>query len=283
MAIVTRRLFLSSVSVAGMGVPAYGCIESRWLEKVIQPVVLSKVERRIRILHLSDLHFSRFVPIGLIDHAIDIGLAEKPDIIVVTGDFISDSQEIDLDRYVRSLKRLSAAAPAFATLGNHDGGSWTTTIGGYPDSAVVQKLLGKSGLTLLQNDLRKIELNGQRIQLIGVGDLWNGGVDPDSAFAAVDDQGPIVLLAHNPDTKDHVGNAKWDLMLSGHTHGGQVLVPVVGTHFVPVKDKRFIAGLKFWNDRQVYITRGVGSLGGIRVNCRPEVTVLDLMPKTAQA
>jgi predicted MPP superfamily phosphohydrolase len=65
-------------------------------------------------------------------------------------------------------------------------------------------------------------------------------------------------------------------MLSGHTHGGQVLVPLVGTRFIPVQDKRFIAGLKEWNGRQVYVSRGVGSLAGVRFNCRPEVTVLQV-------
>ncbi len=65
-------------------------------------------------------------------------------------------------------------------------------------------------------------------------------------------------------------------MLSGHTHGGQVVLPFLGERFVPVRDKRFIAGLKQWNGRQVYVTRGVGSIRGVRVNCRPEVTILDV-------
>jgi predicted MPP superfamily phosphohydrolase len=66
-------------------------------------------------------------------------------------------------------------------------------------------------------------------------------------------------------------------MLSGHTHGGQVVLPLVGERFVPVRDKRFIAGLKPWNGRQVYVTLGVGNIGGVRVNCRPEVTMLNLV------
>ena len=65
-------------------------------------------------------------------------------------------------------------------------------------------------------------------------------------------------------------------MLSGHTHGGQVLIPLVGERYAPVQDKRFVAGLKRWEGRQIYVTRGVGSLAGIRFRCRPEITVLDL-------
>jgi hypothetical protein len=101
-------------------------------------------------------------------------------------------------------------------------------------------------------------------------------VDGELAFAEVPADDPAILLAHNPDTKDVLGDRPWDLMLSGHTHGGQVVLPIVGERFVPVRDKRFIAGLKRWNGRQVYVTRGVGNIDGVRVNCRPEVSVLDL-------
>ena len=66
------------------------------------------------------------------------------------------------------------------------------------------------------------------------------------------------------------------VVLSGHTHGGQVVLPLVSERFLPVRDKRYVAGLKPWNGRQIYVTRGVGSIDGVRVNCRPEVTLLDL-------
>ena len=101
-------------------------------------------------------------------------------------------------------------------------------------------------------------------------------MDGDLAFAGVPADDPAILLAHNPDTKDVLADRPWDLMLSGHTHGGQVVLPIVGERFVPMRDKRFIAGLKQWNGRQVYVTRGVGNIDGVRVNCRPEVAILDL-------
>ncbi len=97
-------------------------------------------------------------------------------------------------------------------------------------------------------------------------------MDGDLAFTDVAADAPAILLAHNPDTKDVLADRPWDLMLSGHTHGGQVVLPFVGERFVPVRDKRFIAGLKEWNGRQVYVTRGVGNVAGVRINCRPEVT-----------
>ncbi len=122
-----------------------------------------------------------------------------------------------------------------------------------------------------------MRVRDQSIRFAGVGDLWSDDVDADLAFANVPADDPAILLAHNPDTKDLLADRPWDLMLSGHTHGGQVVLPILGERFVPVRDKRFIAGLKQWNGRQVYVTRGVGNIDGVRVNCRPEVSVLDLV------
>lgn len=221
-----------------------------------------------------------FVPFSLIERAVDMGLETKPDLVCVTGDFITNSKPVNGVEYRRILKKLSAHTPAYASLGNHDGGTWATTIGGHADSSVVRCLLADSGVRLLHNDAETIHIKGRALRLVGVGDLWNQEVDADAAFAAGNRGSapgiPTILLAHNPDTKDLVADRDWDLMLCGHTHGGQVLLPGIGTRFVPVRDKNFIAGLKHWNSRYIYISRGVGNLGGIRWNCRPEVTMLEL-------
>ena len=230
----------------------------------------------VRVLHLADLHVSPYVPFSLIERAIDIGIAAKPDLIFLTGDFITNDAPFDRDLYQACLERLAKAAPCFGCLGNHDGGSWTQTIGGHRDSSLVRSLLASSGVALLHNSAQIVSIRGQKLQLVGLGDIWNDEADPKAAFATANPRLPTVVLAHNPDTKDLIGTYPWHVMLSGHTHGGQILVPMIGTRFVPVKDKRFIAGLGEWNSRQIYVTRGVGSLGGIRLNCRPEVTILEL-------
>jgi predicted MPP superfamily phosphohydrolase len=93
---------------------------------------------------------------------------------------------------------------------------------------------------------------------------------------------PSIVLAHNPDTKDAIEHQSWDLMLSGHTHGGQVVVPFVEPTWAPVVDKRFIAGLYEWSGRQLYITKGVGNHSGVRFGCRPEVSILELRPPSPQ-
>jgi len=257
---------------------AFG-VEPNWLERTYHRVKLpcKTLTSGVRILHLSDLHASPAVSFSLIGNAVDMGLEAKPDVICVTGDFVTDATPFDEVEYARILRRLSSAAPVFGTLGNHDGGSWAASHGGLTDNTVVRALLQAGNIPLLHNRSEVVRVRDQSIHFAGVGDLWSDGVNADLAFANVSAEDPAILLAHNPDTKDVLAGRPWDLMLSGHTHGGQVVVPLFGEPFVPVRDKRFIAGLKQWNGRQIYITRGVGSIRGVRVNCRPEVTVLDLI------
>jgi predicted MPP superfamily phosphohydrolase len=99
---------------------------------------------------------------------------------------------------------------------------------------------------------------------------------PDAAFANVGPKGSIlrILLNHNPDAKDLVRSFEWDLMLCGHTHGGQVRLPLIGAPFAPVQDKRYLHGLYAWDKRWLHITSGVGNLHGLRFNCRPEISLL---------
>jgi uncharacterized protein len=262
------------------GAPLYAFgVEPAWLERTVSRVKLPRMSLTsgVRILHLSDFHASPAVPFSLIENSVELGLKAKPDVICLTGDFVTDATPFDHAEYRRILRRLSSAAPVFAVLGNHDGGEWSATSGhGLKDTCAVEALLEASHVPLLHNRSEQVRVRDQSIRFAGVADLWGGEVDGDLAFAEVPNDEKAILLAHNPDTKDILADRPWDLMLSGHTHGGQVVLPGLGQHFVPVRDKRFVAGLKPWNERQIYVTRGVGSIDGVRVNCRPEVTVLDL-------
>jgi predicted MPP superfamily phosphohydrolase len=275
---VTRRKLLSLLPLAGCA-PAYAFgVEPNWLERTFHRVKLpcKSLTTGVRILHLSDLHASPVVPFSLIEKSVELGLEAKPDVICLTGDFVTNATPFDQSEYARILGRLSSAAPVFATLGNHDGGFWASSVGGLKDTSAISALLRASHIPLLHNRSEVVRVRDQSVRFAGVPDLWSREVNGDLTFANVSADDPAILLAHNPDTKDLLADRPWDLMLSGHTHGGQVVLPIVGERFVPVRDKRFIAGLKQWNGRQVYITRGVGSIDGVRVNCRPEVTVLDL-------
>jgi predicted MPP superfamily phosphohydrolase len=278
---LTRRKFLSILPAAA-AVPAYGhYVEPQWLDVVRWPVPVPGLQAPVRVAQLSDLHLSAFVPIATIERAADLAIAARPDLFALTGDFVTNAASIDTKRYARCLRRISNAAPAYACLGNHDGGPWCESIGGFGDTSLVRSVLRDGRVNLLDNRSEVVTVRGARFNLAGTGDLWNNDVDADATFASLESSLPTVLLAHNPDTKDVVADRPWNLMLSGHTHGGQVMLFGVEKEFIPVKDKRYVAGLGEWQGRTLYVTRGVGSLGGIRLNCRPEVTILELQPAVA--
>ncbi len=273
---MNRRAFLISACGVATTIPAYArFVEPEWL-KFSQVECMLFADRQaepVRLLHLSDLHASPPVPKSLIERAIDAGLSTKPDLICVTGDFVTSKQGFDAEWLVRQLRRLSAAAPAFASLGNHDGGKWAGRYGGFRSTANIADLVRSSGTRLLHNENFEVAAKGRTFHLVGLGDLWSGEMQANLAFP-LQSSNRVVLLSHNPDTKDRLQNYRWDLMLSGHTHGGQLSLPYFGTPFAPVHDHRYVEGLKGWNGRQIHVTTGVGNLHGVRFNCRPEVSLL---------
>lgn len=276
---IRRRTFLIS-SITGLAaIPGYSrFLEPGWLEVTEKRVPLGRVRlrREVRVLHLSDLHASDTVPYELIERAIELGLEQRPDFACLTGDFITRSIPSP-EEYKRVLGRLAQAVPAFACFGNHDGGRWAVRLGGYPDIDPVRKVLEDAGVACLHNSSQVLEVGGQQILVAGLGDLWSREVRPEAALPSAAPDVPCLVLAHNPDTRLQLGGYSWDLMLSGHTHGGQVVIPIVDyAPFQAVKDRRFLEGLQPWEGRLVHITRGVGNLLGVRLNCRPEVSLLVL-------
>lgn len=277
---LSRRkfLWLVGVSISGVGL---GWVYMRYLEpdwfEVTHKTLPSAPEgdRRIRILHLSDFHASDEVPFEMIDDAIGLGLEEEPDLICLTGDFMSWALP-DAGRYRESLSRLSERAPVYACLGNHDGGDWSKPRGGPKDASHIASILEEAGIKVLHNRSEELSLKGRRLNLVGVGDVWNHDVDVLAFFdVRYENASLTLLLSHNPDSRRRVEEADWDLMLCGHTHGGQLIVPVIGTRpFVPISDPAFSEGLIPWKGRHIHVTRGVGNVHGMRFNCRPEVSLL---------
>ncbi len=276
----SRRKFLGGLSAFGFTTVSYANIESDWLEVSNYTVPVSKDKNRkpVKILHLSDLHASHFVSFDFIQHAIELGLKEKPDLICLTGDYVT-RKCADMDGYAKVLRSLSKAAPTYATLGNHDGGWYCRgRLHGYETSRDVQKLIEDSHIELLHNDAAKVKVGDWNLNVVGVGDYWAREFHPERAFKKHgSEDNPTVVLSHNPDTKTDLQEYPWQLMLSGHTHGGQITLPLLGTPIAPVKDKRFVKGLHQWDNRHIYITRGVGNLYGVRINCRPEVSLVTLV------
>jgi predicted MPP superfamily phosphohydrolase len=256
-------------------------IEPRWLDVARHRVPVAGLGGPVRLAHVSALHASLFVSQAMIADAVKLTVAARPDVICITGDFISDRDVPDAHEYARTLRPLAAAAPTYAVMGNHDGGLWSAERRGFADHGYVDRVLEMAGIELLHNRSKAIEVRGGRLTLAGLGDFWAGEMDPRRAFREAV-ASPVVALSHNPDTKDLLDRYPWQLLLSGHTHGGQVIVPLYGPPIVPVQDRRYVAGLKGWQERQIHVTRGVGNLMGVRFACRPEVAVLDLFAPRAR-
>ncbi len=252
-------------------------VEPGWLRLSRHEIPLQPEKAApIRLVQLSDLHASRVVSLDYIAQAVNDVVALKPDLICLTGDYITGKYD-RFDAYAEVLARLPRCAPTVASLGNHDGGAWARHVHlSYSTPTEVCDLLRQGGIRLLRNEREVITLNGRRLNLVGLGDLWAGEFRAQGLFATARTSDPTLVLSHNPDTKDLLANVPWDLLLSGHTHGGQMRVPLYGAPYAPVRDRRFVSGLHRWNDRWLHINRGVGNLFGIRFNCRPEISLLTL-------
>jgi predicted MPP superfamily phosphohydrolase len=165
----------------------------------------------VGVLHLSDLHASAVVSLDMISSAVVLGMAERPDIVCLTGDFIShrDDNPAAME-YVRVLRKLTIGTQAFAVMGNHDGGRWAAGARGWANHLWVDRILEDAGIEMLHNRSRVVEVRGQRLVLAGTGDYWAEEVEPESAFREVDSRLPVLLLTHNPDTNDVCSPYCWD-------------------------------------------------------------------------
>ena len=281
--LMNRRAFLrlGSVGALAAGGAAYAAgVEPGWLKTTFKDVRGLGLDQRIRVLHLSDLHASGCVPWERIRESMEIGLSHKPDLVFLTGDFVT-STSYDVSRYAEALAPLKGHPHCYACLGNHDGryrGADTETMARRLDAQ-----FKKVGVKLLFNRSLNATVQGSAIRIAGVGDLWKHQVQPERCLTLLGkskglDRIPTLLLAHNPDTKEEVEHYHWDVMFSGHTHGGQVVVPIINwAPRLPVKDRSMVEGLYEWKGRHIHITRGVGSLHGLRFNCPPEVSLIDLV------
>jgi len=268
---VTRRNLFAALAPACL-TPGWFCYgEPRWFDVTHTRIPMPGI-RPTRILHLADLHISDGMTAADLEPGIRAGLASRPDLICITGDFVSNTAGFDQAGLRRLLRLAAASAPTLAIMGNHDGGAWLARCGGARSSEFMRSVVGSTGVRVLHNE--SIEVGD--LTIAGVGDLWSGEMAPDHAFTGVDPDRPTIALCHNPDGKTALRGYHWQLMLSGHTHGGQARIPGITPEWAPVRDKRFIAGLYPWNGRHLFITRGLGSPHHVRAFCRPEVSILEM-------
>ena len=276
--LLTRRNFLKFGGIGCAGV-AGGAIAAKWeageLETTFKSIGGLGLSERIRVLHLSDFHASWCVPWKLIRESVERGMAEKPDLVVLTGDYISKRTD-DLSGYPHALAALGGHPHCYASFGNHDG-KYERTAARWR-ARDIETVMKESGVRFLVNEALETEIRGSRLRIAGLGDLWRKETRPHRCLTKKESAGPLtLLLSHNPDTKELVKDYAWDVMFCGHTHGGQVVVPFFNwAPRLPVEDKSMVAGIYPWDGRHIHITRGVGNLMGIRFACRPEVSLIDL-------
>ena len=258
-------------------------VEPTWLELNEHPIPVRDLPPAFsgaRIVQMSDFHGSREVSSAFLGEAVALAQEQKGDVIVLTGDFIHKGFH-HIDRVARILGQLHAPLGVYAVLGNHDF-SVRNALGyrrhQHLHRSVADALISH-GIRVLQNETVPLARGQDTLYLAGVDDLWSRVCDLEQAFAGLSSTTPRVVLAHNPWTIAHLGEERCDLMLSGHTHGGQVKLPVLGRVALGPKGRRFAAGLYQVGESWLYVNKGVGFGFRLRYGVRPEVAVLKLVPK----
>jgi predicted MPP superfamily phosphohydrolase len=205
---------------------------------------------------------------------VNIVVDQKPDLVLFTGDFVigrvyNAHTEQSVCDLVTVLTPLAALIPSYAVLGNHD--YWT-------NSEVVRQMLHECNILDLTNKVFTLSRGAEKLHLCGVDDVWEGDVRLEHVLAQAGDDGAAILMAHEPDYADVSAlTGRFDLQVSGHSHGGQVVLPFVGPPILPHLGRKYPSGLYRVGDMYQYTSRGVG-MGRIpiRFNCPPEITVFTL-------
>lgn len=254
---------------------------------------LPKHLKGLRLVHLSDFHFDgiRLSP-SLLEEAIAASNAAQPNLVVMTGDFITDDPA-PIHDLARRLTALKSQSGLYAVLGNHD-------IRYRHSHEAVTRALESHNIQVLWNQIAYPV--GHELAIVGLADYWSSDFFPVPVFQQLDPATPRIVLSHNPDTAEILQKWRIDLQLSGHTHGGQVFVPGVGNmaHHIsafyrnlPPRVKRYVPLLKecartmkHWEwaqglhtvgQNQLYVNRGLGTYLPGRFWCPPEVTVITLV------
>lgn len=277
---MNRRSLLTTLVVGGstlIGGAFYTWrIEPYWVEYVRRSLPIANLPDSLvgkTLIQLSDLHVGNRFDWRYLIRAFQ-GVTElEPDIVVYTGDFVSYESEEQYEQ----LKQVMAHAPlgklgSVAVLGNHDYGL------GWRQSEVAQQIASivfDAGIPVLRNAMGVVA----GLNIIGIDDLWGTNFVPDPVMAQVQPDQPNLVLCHNPDAADLLVWGDYQgWILSGHTHGGQVKPPFLPPPMLPVRNKRYTAGVFDLHDgRMLYVNRALGCLWPVRFNMRPEVTVFTLV------
>jgi predicted MPP superfamily phosphohydrolase len=287
---LTRRdvLKLAGVAVLDLlllvlGGTGYGFLmePNRYQVETIR-LKLPRLSRRfsgLRVAQISDIHMGGWMNPERLRRVVELVIAQSPDVLLITGDFLigrdfNSASRQALEDLVVGLSPLAAAVPTFAVLGNHD--YWIS-------SNAVRGMLRAAGITDLTNRVSTLTRGGEQLHLCGVDDVWDGDVRLDDVITQLNGQGAAILLAHEPDFADiSAATGRFDLQLSGHSHGGQVVLPILGPPHLPYLGRKYPSGLYKVQEMLQYTNRGVGMARlPIRINCPPEITLFTLESTTS--
>jgi predicted MPP superfamily phosphohydrolase len=234
----------------------------------------------LRIALISDLHVGApYRGLPALKHVVSVTNAERPDLIILLGDYVINGvpggQFINPEPIADELANLHAPLGVVAVLGNHD---W------WYDGFRVRRALESHGIRVLENEVVSIEYRQHRFWIGGLSDFWTRGNGVAPTLSQVQDNEPILLVMHNPDVFPSIPE-RVSLTLAGHTHGGQVKLPIFGRPKVPSKfGQRYAYGLIEESGRKLFVTGGVGtSIIPVRFGVPPEVVILQLNPRSTSA
>ena len=268
--------------VVGAMVSAYALgVEPRKVDYNERDMVLPRLKPGFdgyRIIQISDLHFDSWIAAKtMLPQIIERINEYNADLIVVTGDFVSSYPENHIEHLRKNLSMLKAKDGVLAVMGNHD--HWYNV-------GILREMLQDAGLKELRNEVFSIQRDDDYLHIAGIEDHWKGLSDVDAIVEQIDAEHCAILLAHEPDYADISSpTGRFDLQLSGHSHGGQINLPFTGAPWLPRYGEKYPAGHYRIGNMQLYTNRGLGTtMLPIRFNCPPEVSIFTLRsPKVAKA
>jgi uncharacterized protein len=248
-------------------------VEPRWfkIERIeVEIANLDPAFDGYTIAQLTDLHArSGVMNRSQLERVAKLTNRQQPDAIVLTGDYISKEAGKAEEMLGNAFQQLKAKDGVIAVMGNHDRGE---------DSSPLERAFAKGRIRLLNNDVYSIDRQGHKLNIAGVDDVWMGKSDLTKTVGKLPERGTNIILAHEPDFADKVAATnRFALQLSGHTHGGQIVLPFA-PRVTPPWGKKYVDGLYRVRGLQVYVSPGVGTTGPpkARFNCRPEISSIVL-------
>ena len=222
-----------------------------------------------RIVQISDIHIDKRTKTRYLNHIFHLVNQQKPDLIAITGDFVTRRQIKFLPKLEATLGKLSASDKVVGVLGNHD--YWT-------DAKKIAQVLENNNVLNLDNKVYTLKRGNSILNIAGVDDVWVGKDRLDLVLQQLPAQGAAILLAHEPDFADTSAlTNRFDLQLSGHSHAGQIRLPFLEPPFLPGLGQKYYAGLYKIGKMFQYTNRGVGTTKlHLRFSSRPEITVFRL-------